>query len=471
MTRVVSWLRARRVPLVVALLALVTFGIYAATTDRDRVVNDVSSAGVAAWQIAGTGAPWLEGVDLDAMPHVEADRLWLGETTHGHTTIFRSPGAVAAGVPAYAVANLGTDPANFSIVPAAIWASLLAVVSLLLLAGALHGLRRPAWVVAALGALAFGTPMWSINADGLWTHALTVLGIAGMAWAARHDRWWLVGLFGGIGLWGRLHVALIVAILGLGLAVWRRRPSIALQVGVVSAALMGLAAAWSRWVYGVWAPQGSYPSGGAYLERTTSQDWTDHLVNHAGLWLSLDRGLLVWTPVLVLLVPAVVRSWRSVPDWARVLAVGGLAYSLVQGQLNGFTGGMNFYGYRLTLETLVCLFPLVALSAGRTGAVGRRLLGPFLALQTVTIAIGAVTNGYLLPVDAAWRDHALALALRTDPELSVFLVIALVMGILATSAWRGRGLHHERAPAPGAPDHPDDEPGPARRHRPVGAAT
>ncbi len=65
----------------------------------------------------------------------------------------------------------------------------------------------------------------------MWTHPVTLLGIGGMAWAASRDRWWLVGLFGGVALWGRLHTALIVAILGLAVAVARRRPRIALQAG------------------------------------------------------------------------------------------------------------------------------------------------------------------------------------------------------------------------------------------------
>lgn len=449
-----------RHPALVGVFGLAVFLVYALTTARHYVVNDCLSASLAAWRIATTGTPWFDGFMLDAIPRAPAQELWTGTAANGHVAVFRSPGVIAVGIPGYAVGGRGTSPSDFSLLPGALTAALLAagamaVVLVLLLQ---HLSIRDA--LTSTLALAFATPMWSVNGNSLWTHCVTVLGLAGMAWAGTKERWWLAGLFGGIALWGRLHTALIVAIFGLGLAVWRRRPSIAVRVGAVSAACMALAAAWSHWMYGTWNPAGPYPTVAAYAHKAASEtgggEWLDQLVNEAGLWISPDRGLLVWTPTLVLLAPAVVRSWRELPDWVRVLGAGGLAYTLVQGLMNGFTGGSSFYGYRLTLECLVCVFPAFALSARRMGRVAQVLLGPLLGLQLTAIFIGAVSEGFFLTPDQAWSDNSFWLALRTVPSLWALVSLMVLVGALAGSAWRQRDWGGS-APRPG--EELEQEPG------------
>ena len=44
--------------------------------------------------------------------------------------------------------------------------------------------RRAAAACLVLG---FATPVWSVAADAVWPHTVTLLGIAGMAWAVRPD--------------------------------------------------------------------------------------------------------------------------------------------------------------------------------------------------------------------------------------------------------------------------------------------
>lgn len=433
---------ARLVPPALAALAAV---VYAGTADRAIGMNDVTSASLGAWRIASAGTPWLDGVDLSGLD-LRDEYLWVGQAENGHTAVFRSPGAIAMGVPAYLLARTGTQPEDFVRWPGAVWAALLTTVALVLFWRALRPHVPVAWATAAVGVLGFATPVWTVNANGLWTHTLTVLGIAGMAWGAATGRWWLVGLFGGVGLWGRLHVALVVAILGLGLALWRRQPRIAVVAGAVSGVFLVLAAAWSRWMYGAgWNPQGPYASPTEYAARTSGADPWDALVNQLGLWVSADRGLLVWSPLLVVLLPAVARSWRELPDWTRVLAVAGLAYCLVQGQLNEFDGGSGYYGYRLTLEVVACLFPAYALSARRAGRAARAVLGPVLGVCVAAMAVGATSEGFLVLEEHAWTDNSLALALRTFPLLWLWLALMAVVGHLAVRVWRERGLDRAAA--------------------------
>lgn len=424
---------------VVALLA-----VYAASINADYAMNDVDSSSVAAWRIATTGAPWLEGIDTEAIAIRDPERLWLGETSDGHTVVYRSPGSIAPAVPAYLVARLfgvTAAPESFSLVPAALTAALLVALAMALLFGALDGLVSTAAQRLSVGALGLGTPVWSVAADGMHTHSVTAFGLAGMAWAARRERWWLLGLFGGIGLWGRLHVAVIVALVGLGLALWRRRPSVAVQVGVPSMALMGLASLWSRWIYDSWWPSGGYGSVEQYAARASHSPLLDSVVNVLGLLVAPDRGLLAWTPVLLLLLPAVLRGWREAPDWTRCLAVAGLVYLLIQGNMNVFHGGSGFWGYRLTLETLVCLFPVYAVTAHHVGRVARALVGPLLGLQVGVLALGASLDQLVRIPEWAWTWHSgLGLALRHPALAGTFFALTTLIGALAARVWLDRGL-------------------------------
>lgn len=394
-----------------------------------KVINDVQTTSLMSWRVAQIGAPWFDGFDYSRWEG-GGFTLWMGEAANGHIVGFRSPGPVAAAIPLYAVLGLfGVD--TYTLIPGSVLAVLMTTAGLMFLFLAIRIRTGDGIAVGAVLALGLTTPVWSVSADALYTHPVTLLGIAGMAWAAARDRWWLVGLFGGVALWGRLHTVLIVAILGLAIAVVRRRPQVALQAGVVSAAGLALATLWGRWMYGTWSPAGGYPMA-SYTERALGTDGgvMNRLVNHLGLWVSPDRGILIWTPVLLLLLPAVVRAWRGLPDWSRWLAVGGVAYTLVQGQLNGFSGGSGFYGYRLTLELLVCVFPAYALSFPSTGRWAIRLLGPLLGLQFAAISVGAFGGGKLNE-DHLWTDNSFVFALREVPALAVWPLLMILIGWLA----------------------------------------
>jgi alpha-1,2-mannosyltransferase len=421
--------------------------LYCLTLTRVNVVNDVDSVNLASWRIANTGAPWLDGVPYHAL--AAQDTVWVAVAANGHLVSFRSPGPIVAGVPGYFAARLqGVE--SYSVVPGGIVAALLTVCALLLLFLALRdrlGTTVSGVVVAVLG---LTTPVWSVSADGLWTHPVTILGIAGMTWACVRERWWLVGLFGGVAVWGRLHTAVIVAVLGLGLAWSRRQPRIALVAGSISAACLALSAVWSHWLYGSWGFAGGY-SLSAYSERavgTSGRSLVDQVVNHLGLWVAPDRGILVWSPVLLVLLPAVVRSWRSLPDWSRWLLGGGVVYTLVQGQLNGFSGGSGFFGYRLTLELLMCAAPAFVLSLGAMGSWARAWLGPVLGLQFGAFALGAVGQGGILNENHLWTQNAYVYALTHAPVLLVWLALTVFLGWATARVVRDRMSSEGPAQAP-----------------------
>ena len=225
------------------------------------------------------------------IPQLSADpeaSTWIKEAANGHTVIARFPGVVALGLPAYAL----TRPDSMTVLPGAATAAIASGLAILMMFLALRTRMSERRAAAACLVLAFATPVWSVAADAVWPHTVTLLGITGMAWAAATGRWWLVGLFGGVALWGRLHAALIVATVGV-LVGWRRRsPRITIAVGVGSVGMLALLCAWTRWMYGSLNPASSYV-GGVFA---VGPQGIERLTNQLGMWIAPDRGILVWTP-------------------------------------------------------------------------------------------------------------------------------------------------------------------------------
>lgn len=420
--------------------------IFALTAAYTTVSGDVWTANVASWQIVTHGNVWLDTIDFPPLDKHPTRDVWIVQLANGHEVIGRSPGAVAAALPAYAL--FGGD--TFSLAPGAITAAVLTAVTVCLVHATLR--RQLKNREAVLAAIIFGltTPVWSVAANGVWPHTVTILGLAGMAWAASTGRWWLVGVFGGIALWGRLHVAVIVAIVGLIVA-WRRRDaSIVVRVGVMSGLLLALQCVWTRWMYDSWNPIASYNT--EPFEDFAGEHKLD-VVNHLGFWVSPDRGLLVWTPLLLVLLPAVIRNWRDLPDWSTALVWGGLFYTFLQGTLNRFSGGDAFYGYRLTLELLACLTPAFALSSTKMGRRARTLFPFVLALQA-GVALGAIDNDLGTRAERVWQEHSLFTPIFSQaPVIGLVCIPAvLLIGHLGSRIWSDPGIKRQptRTPIPTA---------------------
>jgi hypothetical protein len=423
-------------------LFLLIFAAYALTATRTTVSLDAWSANLASWRIATSGSASIEGLDLPELRDNRLEATWIVDDSDGNLTVGRSPGVVAAALPAYWI----SQPDDLTLGPGALTAAFISALAALLMYLAMSRFMERREAALASLVLAFATPVWTISANAMWPHTLTVLGIAGMAWASSRDRWWLVGMFGGVALSGRLHAALIVAIVGILVAWSRRRPQIMVVVGVVSGSCLALTSVWNHWMYGSWDPAAAYDTS-SFVDYAA--DHRLSVTNQLGLWISPDRGILIWTPILVLLLPALTRSWRELPDWTLALLLGGLAYSLLQTTLNRFSGGDSFYGYRIGLEFVAAATPAFALSTRRMGIWAKLVIGPLIGVQVCAILTGAVVEGFFVPTDRVWEDNAFAVALRTNPlTLPVILAASVLAGILAQRIWANPGLERaERTPA------------------------
>jgi hypothetical protein len=407
-------------------LFLVVFVLFASTVSA-KPSFDVYSADLAAWNLARTGDPVP---DLASFPRLDRHPLrdvWVVQTSDGQDVIGRAPGTIAAGVPAYLV-----TPGGPSAVPAGMMAALLVALAVVLFQRTLRKSLGEGRATLAALLLGLTTPLWTVAADGMWPHTLTVLGILGMAWAARRESWWLVGVFGGVALWGRLHTAVICAVVGVAVALVRRRPDVALRVGLPSLVSLGLLSLWTRWMYGRWDPTSAY----RVADFTDNvDDYGLDVVNHLGTWVSPDRGILVWTPLVALMMPALVRSWRTLPDWSRALLVGGLLYTFLQTTLNRFSGGDAFYGYRIGIEMLVCAAPALALSIPRMGRAARACWMPLAAVQWIFALTGAVVDtGLSVPAEDVWTRNAFFSGMAAEPRL--MLLLALPGAITAVLFYR-----------------------------------
>ncbi len=394
------------------------FLVFAATASRDLLCMDVWSANYASWMLATSGSPFLDGASVPKLDDSPLRWVWVQDAPNGHTVITRAPAVVVAGVPAHLLAQ--TDTA--ALLPGAVTAALLTALAVVLMHLALSKVMPRRRALASTAVFAFTTPVWSVAANGVWPQTITVLAIALVAWSAAGQHWWTMGLGGALLLSARPHAALIVAIVGLALA-WRaRRLDIAARVGAPGVLGLVLVAAWTRWVYGSWNPTKLYGAGSfAEVDKSVLD-----VTNQLGMWISPDRGILVFTPLLLVLLPALVRAWRTLPHWTTVLLLAGLTYTLLQGAMIGFTGGDPIYGYRYGLEFLACATPAFAVSASHARGVERRLIGPVIALQLVVILLGSIAEGVALNYTMAWSANAFLRAMYYEPAL---IPIALAIGV------------------------------------------
>lgn len=403
---------------------------------------DPIAAAIPAWHLVHTGSPYLEATGLKSP--------WFF-TSAGHLVSDRIAGVVWFGVPFYGLFGLLMAPfggGHFTLVPAAFAGATAASGAVSVVYVLLRELVRPRLALIVALVFAFGTPTWSVSANSLWPHGPAQLWLVlGLLLAVRGRFAWS-GLVLGLAVATRLHFAVVALVLGVWLAVSRRSLRPLLGLGVSAWALPAFFV-WNHWVYGGWSLlHGSYEGRVGSLESTFSAapgalGPQRYLVNLAGTLVAPNRGLLWWTPALIVLAAGLPWAWRQAPDWVRAAVVGGLAYLAIQLKVNGFSGGMNFYGYRLALEAVTLAMPLLALAVASPavwGTVRRQALVLTSGFQVTVIALGAVLPlPTLWAADLSWRFWQPAFTLYRYPVGGGLIIL---LGGLATGAafrW-ARGL-------------------------------
>jgi hypothetical protein len=350
--------RDRRALLLVFLLV---WGVYLATASYTlNQVNDSRETALAAWSLGVRGTP--------ASPVVWPEDLlrWEMQGRDGQRYTNRFPGPILWGAPFYAVTELastrGTPPhpwlANFA--PAGAAAATAAALAIAACFAVFRRLtERPLAVGGAL-TLGFATGMWSVAGDALWTHGPAALALALGMLAMSSRRYAAGGLAFAAAILCRPHLAFVPAVVGLWEGLARRRLKPIVVIGATS--LMGVVAMslYSQMLFGTWLPMSGYSS--SRVDALVTTGGSDFLERTAFMFVHPLRGLFIYTPILLILLPGIARAWRVAPDWVRSASVGGLVYLVVQLRVNTWHGGGDYFGNRLALETLVLASPLLVLT-------------------------------------------------------------------------------------------------------------
>lgn len=210
----------------------------------------------------------------------------------------------------------------------------------------------PALLLAA--ACGLGTPLWSTASQSLWQHAPDSFFLAGGALAMVRARgrawaWALSGLAFALAAASRPSSALFGAVVAVWLGARDRRGLLAFAAGAAPVVVAVLAA--NLLLNGSVLRYAQMGHSQVALAKTGSPGlWQGRpWVTLPGMLLSPSRGLLVFSPFLLLAVPGAVRAWRR-PGWPelRPLSVAVAAVLLVDSFWFDWWGGWSYGPRRLT---------------------------------------------------------------------------------------------------------------------------
>lgn len=276
----------------------------------------------------------------------------------------------------------------------------IAVAVLFLAARRLTSRGRALAIAIALG---LGTGLWSLVSRTLWEHETAILGLA-MAMLffsgeGELQMWDAVGTGAGLALAGlaRPQLAPLIAIVLAGVVV--RAPR---RASIAAVAIVGIAGALLMLTYWRWF---GHPLGATIVMQAeadavhgTRGFFARDVDGFAGLLISPSRGLLVFSPVVVIALAGYADAART--RWSSPLRWCGLAAAVqfvVYGGYAVWWAG-HTYGPRYMLDVLPLLTPLAA------SALTRMQFRP-LTLAACTAALAwsialAATGAFCYPHDA-----------------------------------------------------------------------
>jgi alpha-1,2-mannosyltransferase len=418
-------LSQRRLALAVFLPLL---AIYVATGNVNQQLQspDPIAAALPAWHWVNFHTLHLDGVRV-----VNPWEYFV----NGHIATNRTMGVVLFGIPFYELLGHST---HFSMFPAVVGASAAAagaVTFLVLVARTLTSTRLALLVGAVFG---LGTATWSVSADTMWPHGPDQLFLAAGTYFLSTNKRITSAVAFALAIPVRAHLAVVPLIAGLWLTLRERALRPLIVFGAPSTLALALVSLYNHWMFGTWSLEGGYWYVASGLSDVT--DLTGHtgiFKNLLGTFFSLDRGLVIWCPLAILLCIGLRAAWRNAPDWVRLAACGGVAYMAVQLKINYFSGGDRFWSYRLSLEMLTLAAPLLTLACHHLLTQRPRLKPLLCAAAVYGIAMQAVGAIFYRPgIDhhSAWTHSKLAQELvhgGLGPRIVTAAGLAAVVASLA----------------------------------------
>ena len=321
--------------------------------------------------IATRGDPHLEQYEVLTEPKYQGYGAWVVDARESAAAEY-PPGTALLAVPLYRLWQGRETPHEFvasdgetvelpipSLFPAALVSALVVAIAVGLFAVSVRGFAGDRLAIGGAYVAGLATGTWSVASDVLWQHGPAMMWImaAGLLSTARQV--WSGFAFGAAVL-TRPHTGVIAAGNGLWQSWQQRSIRPVLRIGLGAAVGLTGVVAYNQLVFGTASISGGY--GRAFGERVLSLNPLDYLGNIALALVHPSRGLFIYSPFLLLLLPGLRSAWRAAPAWVRGSAIGGLAYFLLQLKANRYSGGGGFWGYRYPLEALAAWAPLLFLS-------------------------------------------------------------------------------------------------------------
>jgi hypothetical protein len=330
------------------LVLLVVLPLYLLTMTAEQDINvDADPVAMPAWHLVQHGTVDLEGFDAGGNPFV-------GPGAEGRVMSNRPLMLSILTLPAYAVTNDDTYTPD----PSTLTAALLTAAAVLVLHLVLRRVVPPPWALGSVLVFALGTATWPISSSQLWPHGPGQLVGALVLLALSGGRIGRAALAAGVGVLARPVTAVVPLVLAIYAAAGRRWRDAA--VLLVPAALAIVATvAYNAWAWGEPSLSGGYASH--FRESLTDQSPLGFARNVGNMAFSAPNGLFLWSPIVLVALFGLRRSWAITPDWARQAAVAGLVYMLVHLRLNRASGGLP-YDYRYPLEPLTLAAPALVLA-------------------------------------------------------------------------------------------------------------
>ena len=414
------------------LLFLALIVVYNAN-GREIGGSDSQPTKLAARSLALRGNLYLDE-DVRRIPQL-AERASFAKDLQGHYRSAYSPvGSIFGAVTASAMRLAGADldaPRGPNLI-AKLTASALTALAVTLVFFTLRRFTSTGVALAVSVGLGIGTNFWALHSQTMAQHDVVAFGIALCLFnwtrptrelAARHL--WMGALGLGLAITARTQVGPLVGVLCLGLLVrvgWRR----ALGPIALAAVILGvlIAAQWHWFGHPLGAMpilEQLHPEVHAVEGSLSREPW----VGASGLLVSPNRGLLVFSPIVILALIGVIPALRALPDhglgWA---FIGCLLLYVGYGSYTVWWGGHS-YGPRYLLDFVVLLTPAAAIALDRVirSRVARAACALLLAWSIVAAGTGAFfsDNWNTSPNEIDknhsrlwdWRDPQITRAWRT----------------------------------------------------------
>lgn len=314
-----------------------------------------------------------------------------------------------------------------------------AVMLTFLALAAVYGRSAALWVALALG---LGTNLWPLASGTLWQLETVSVGLAITLYGwlrptiSMTVRPIVVGAAGlALAASARPQIAPLVGVLLVGLVArvgWRRASAGLAVVGAAAAVLVAFNWYWFGQVLG-----GAHALQHAALPShdVTGDVGTSPWSAAAGLLVSPNRGLIVFSPVALLVLPGVARLWRASMHgerwWLAAAVVQFVGYSFYSVWWGGHT-----YGPRYLMDVMIPMAPFGA--AGMAWVTARRWRTVLASATLAYSILVAGTGAFVYPTDQwnqdpevdlnhqrlwDWKDTQIVRCWRTGPSPQNFSLL------------------------------------------------